>query len=60
MSPFDFTVCQLQIGCQSRPSPEAQSIAQSIVEQYILKGYDITRGVSHRAVDQAAVDYSAE
>lgn len=49
MSPFEFTVCQLQIGCESRPSPEAQSIAQTIVEQYILKGYNITPGVSHRA-----------
>lgn len=58
MTPFDFMVGQLSIGCQSRPSPEAQSIAQTIVEKYMLNGYSITKGVVHLAVDQPAVDVS--
>ena len=58
MTQFDFMVGQLSIGCQSRPSPEAQSIAQSIVEKYILNGYSITAGLVHKAVDQPTVDVS--
>lgn len=59
MDQFTFMVNQLMIGVQSRPTAQAQSIAERIVGEYLLKGYDITPGVTHKAVDQTAVDYAA-
>ena len=59
MDSFTFMVNQLMIGVQSRPTPQAQSIAERIVAEYLLSGYDISTSVVHRAVDQMAVDYAA-
>lgn len=59
MDQFTFMVNQLSIGCQSRPTAQAQSIAERIVSEYLLKGYEITASVSHKAVDQSTVDFAA-
>ena len=59
MDQFTFMVNQLMIGVQSRPTPQAQSIAERIVGGYLLNGYEISTSVIHKAVDQSAVDYAA-
>lgn len=65
MTRFEHTVCQLMIGCQSRPSPEAQSIACSIVEGHMLTGQAIVGKQIHLAVneqssEQTTVDFDSD
>ena len=59
MDQFTFMVNQLHIGVQSRPTAQAQSIAERIVSEYLLKGYDIAPGIIHKAVEQTTVDFAA-
>jgi len=68
MNNFDFLVCQLSIGCESKPTPQSTDIACSIVEQYFLAGQQVTSSLVHYAnapqedaeleaeVEQIAVD----
>ena len=58
MDMFKFTVAMLAAGRASSASHNAQFIAQRIVEEHMLAGFDITPGVKHFAVDQTTVDLS--
>lgn len=49
MNNFDFLVCQLSIGCESKPTPQSTDIACSIVEQYFLEGQQVTGSLTHYA-----------
>lgn len=58
MDMFQFTVAMLAAGRASSASHNAQFIAQRIVEEHLLAGFEITPGVKHFAVDQTPVDIS--
>lgn len=49
MTQFEFLVCQLQCGVQSKPTPQSTSIACSIVENYFLEGQKIVGVTTHLA-----------
>lgn len=49
MNEFDFLVCQLEIGCESKPHTNSQDIACQIVEQYFLPGQQVVGSSVHYA-----------
>jgi hypothetical protein len=60
MQAWDFTVGTLSVAGRTSASAESQAIAESIVENHLLSGSKVTRGITHYAVDQTAVDLGEE
>lgn len=56
MNAWDFTVGTLSVAGRTSASAESQAVAQSIVENHLLKGYAITKGITHLAVEQTNDD----
>lgn len=56
MNAWDFTVGTLSVAGRTQASAESQSVACNIVENHLLKGYTVTKGITHKAVEQTAVD----
>ena len=49
MDNFEFLVCQLEVGCESKENPASQVVAEQIVEQYFLPGQKVTGRRQHFA-----------
>lgn len=49
MDNFEFLVCQLEVGCESKNNPAAQHVAEQIAEQYFLPGQAIVGRSTHYA-----------
>ena len=51
MNAWDFTVGTLSVAGRTHASIHSQEIACNIVENYMLAGCSITKGITHLAID---------
>lgn len=49
MDGFEFLVCQLEVGCESKENAASQHVAEQIVEQYFLPGQAVLGSSFHFA-----------